>query len=122
MMGLWVWAVIVGIVGLAGTVELLYEIGFEHRSSPIVGLVLGVWIWVPLTIQAIRRQGLSPRWFWVTVGTVGGPLALVPIWHHGREWKSTWRKVVGWLFFMAVIAYYVGVFVWAFLSTIASKS
>ena len=57
------------------------------------------------------RQGLSPRWFWVTVGATAGPLLLVPLWHHGREWKNTSRKVGGWLFFMAAIAYVV----WSFL-------
>ena len=111
MMGLWVWAVIAGLLCVIGALGTLYEIAVEHKTSRIFGLALGFWIWAPLAIKAIRRQRLSPRWFWVTVGTAAGPLVLVPIWHRGREWKSTSRKVVGWLFFMAVIAYVV----WSFL-------
>jgi hypothetical protein len=109
-MGLWVWAVIAGILAVLGGLGTLYEIAVEHKTSRIFGLVLGFLIWAALANKAIRRQGLSPRWFWVTLGTAAGPLVLVPIWHNGREWKSTPRKVVGWLFFMAVLAYVV----WSF--------
>jgi len=105
MMGLRVWAVIVGIVGVSGVLNSLYAIAVERDFSGIIICVVGVWIWAPLAIQAIRRQALSPRWFWFIVGTVGGPLVLIPIWHHGREWKSTSRKVIGWLLFLVVIAY-----------------
>jgi drug/metabolite transporter (DMT)-like permease len=115
MIGLWVWSVIVLLLGAAGTIGTLYEIAFEANFKSIVPTAIGSWIWAPVALRAARRQDLNPRWFWVVAGTLGGPLAMVPIWHHGREWKSTRTQVVGWLIFIAVACWLVGQVTWAFL-------
>ena len=122
MMGLWVWSVIVLVLGVIGTVVTLYEVFAEQNFRSLVQTGIGTWIWTPIALRAIRRQDLKPRWFWGTAGAVGGVLFLVPIWHHGREWKSTRTKVFGWIVFIAFAAWLAGVFAWSALGEFSERT
>src|SRR5437867_7225685 len=99
MIGLWVWSVIVLILGAVGKIETHYEIAIEANMKSVVPTAIGSWIWAPVALRAARRQDLKPRWFLVVTGTLGGPLAMVPIW-------APWPRVEeypdtgGWLAFI----------------------
>jgi hypothetical protein len=92
-----VWAVFIIILGAADTINTLYEVFFEANAKHVIPTAIRSWIWAPVAYRAASRQDLRPRWFWIAVGTLGGLLAMVPIWERGREWKSKTRQVLGWL-------------------------
>jgi drug/metabolite transporter (DMT)-like permease len=97
--GLWVWTVIVTLLGFAGFAMTIYE-AISSPSARVAGEICSGVLWGAVVLRATKRQGLTPTWIWVTSGVTSGLLAVVPIWHHGREWKSTWRKMAGWTWFI----------------------
>jgi hypothetical protein len=105
--GLWVWAIIVAILGAGGLAITAYEL-LTAPNAKLAGeafrQVVSIAIWANLSVRVADRQILSPRWFWITAGTVSGAAVVVPLWHHGREWKSRGRMIAGWSFFVFALA------------------
>lgn len=110
--GLGTWFAVLAIVGITSWTVSVYDAVAEPGADSIRALFMmgiGTWIFAPAAVRSVDRQDLRPRWFWIFGGLVGGVFALVPLWQHGREWKSTRRKVFGWLWFAAAAVLIVGI-------------
>ena len=103
---LWVWSIVIVLLSALGIAFTLYEVVSAGSTIAIVELVrFAIWgaIFGWLARQSAERQNFTRRRFWMTAGVFGGVLVVVPMWHHGREWKSAARRVGGLLFFTLAV-------------------
>ena len=100
---LWIWTIVMALLSSLEIAATLYE-AISTRTLD-ASVPLGPWfgVWLIVVIRTIKRQDLTPSWFWAFAGATSGLLVIVPLWHHGREWKSTWRKWAGWTWFVLTV-------------------
>lgn len=103
MLGLWIWSILVALLCVWTVFHAVFG------ANPLAVILMAVWVilWAVASVRAVERQSLRPRWYWVIVGSLGGILMMVPIWHHGREFKSRWDKVISWLALVLLLAFWV---------------
>ncbi len=109
---LWIWATVLTPTAVWGNIDVLLHSGDIWRASLVLGWCLGL----VLAYRVVQRQSLSPRWFWLLAGTVGASLMLIPLWHHGHEWRSRTRQRLGWTVFAIILTEIVGYFLYAHLT------